>query len=414
MPGTRSEDSTPRIRPSISPINSPMPPTEYSIAERPAREDSPDRRYYNDRAASRSRSRSRSPKESRSRRKSTDYRERSTSAPAWAAPERPKTLDYQPTLVLKGHKKAISAVKFSPDGKRIASCSADGTIKIWDAFTGEHEHTLEGHMAGISAIAWSPDSTTIASGSDDKSIRLWDAIKGKAHPNPFLGHHNYVFSLQFSPKGNMLVSGSYDEAVFLWDVRAARVMRSLPAHSDPVGGVDFVRDGTLIGAFNSRLWDTATGQCLRTIVHEDNKPVVGVRFSPNGKYVLAWTLDNCIRLWNYVEGRCLKTYCGGKDAQAYVNSKYSLGGAFGTYGTGDYPFAFIASGSENGSIFLWDVSTKTVLQRIEGAHEGVVLGVDTHPTEPLIVSGGADRTVRLWRFDSSRSASTKTVDQVEG
>lgn len=44
----------------------------------------------------------------------------------------------------------------------------------------------------------------------------------------------------------MLVSGSYDEAVFLWDVRTARVMRSLPAHSDPVGGVDFIRDGTLI------------------------------------------------------------------------------------------------------------------------------------------------------------------------
>lgn len=44
----------------------------------------------------------------------------------------------------------------------------------------------------------------------------------------------------------MLVSGSYDEAVFLWDVRSARLMRSLPAHSDPVGGVDFVRDGTLV------------------------------------------------------------------------------------------------------------------------------------------------------------------------
>lgn len=116
-----------------------------------------------------------------------------------------------------------------------------------------------------------------------------------------------------------------------------------------------------------------------------------------------------------MEGRCLKTYGGGKDPQGYVNSKFSIGGAFGTYGTREYPFAFIASGSENGSIFLWDVSTKTELQRIEGAHEGVVLGVDTHPTEPLIVSGGADRTVRLWRFDgSSRSASTKVMDQAEG
>ena len=72
------------------------------------------------------------------------------------------------------------------------------------------------------------------------------SIKGKPYPKALLGHHNYIYSIAFSPKGNMLVSGSYDEAVFLWDVRTAHVMRSLPAHSDPVGGVDFIRDGTLI------------------------------------------------------------------------------------------------------------------------------------------------------------------------
>lgn len=72
--------------------------------------------------------------------------------------------------------------------------------------------------------------------------------QGKPYPVPLLGHHNYIYSLAFSPKGNMLVSGSYDEAVFVWDVRTGRVMRSLPAHSDPVGGVDFIRDGTLIAS----------------------------------------------------------------------------------------------------------------------------------------------------------------------
>jgi COMPASS component SWD3 len=91
--------------------------------------------------------------------------------------DRPKELHYKPVLILKGHKRGVSSVKFSPDGERIASCSADGTIKIWDAETGKLEHTLEGHMAGISCIAWSPDSNVLASGSDDKAIRLWDVTK---------------------------------------------------------------------------------------------------------------------------------------------------------------------------------------------------------------------------------------------
>jgi len=142
----------------------------------------------------------------------------------------------------------------------------------------------------------------------------------------------------------------------------------------------------------SRIWDTATGQCLRTLVHEDNDPVTSVRFSPNGKFVLAWTLDSCIRLWNYIEGRCVKTY------QGHSNLKFSLSGAFGTYGgdiRGEPLKAFIVSGSEDGGMLWWDVQSKAVLQKEEGGHEGVVLGVDTGG-EGLVVSGGVDRTVRVW------------------
>ncbi|RMY47849.1 hypothetical protein D0865_08434 [Hortaea werneckii] len=322
--------------------------------------------------------------------------------------ERPRRLNYVPYMTLKGHKRGVAQVKFSPDGKWIASCSADASIKIWDSQTGALIHTLEGHLAGISTIAWSPDSKVVASGSDDKMIRLWDVTTGKCMPSPLVGHHNYVYSLAFSPKGNMLVSGSYDEAVFLWDVRTARLMRSLPAHSDPVSGVDFVRDGTLIASCASdgliRIWDTSTGQCLKTLVHEDNAPVTSVRFSPNGKYVLASTLDSCVRLWNYVEGRCLKTY------QGHENKKYSINTAFGTYtaepkkqgktGTEDpqdeVKWAFAAGGSDDGRVMLWDVSSKEVLQELK-AHDGVVLGIEVGLDDQTMLTCGNDKTIKVWK-----------------
>lgn len=151
----------------------------------------------------------------------------------------------------------------------------------------------------------------------------------------------------------------------------------------------------------SRIWDTATGQCLRTLVHEDNAPVVGVRFSPNGKYILAWTLDSCVRLWDYVEGTCKKTY------QGHKNTKYSIGGAFGVYGTN----AFVVSGSEDGRIVLWDAKSKSVLQELDG-HDGVTLWVDTHPTLDLLVSCGLDKKVKLWSNveEESQESDEKTAD----
>ena len=193
----------------------------------------------------------------------------------------------------------------------------------------------------------------------------------------------------------MLVSGSYDEAVFLWDVRSARVMRSLPAHSDPVGGVDFLRDSTMVcscaGDGLIRIWDAATGQCLKTLVDEDRKPVTSVRFGPNGKFVLAWTLDSCIRLWDYVQGVCVKTF------QGHVNRSYSLGGTMGSYM--EDRESFVVSGSEDGDLVAWDVSSKEILWRGEG-HGKVVLGVDFYRRAEdgrgMLVSGGLDREVRVW------------------
>ena len=209
----------------------------------------------------------------------------------------------------------------------------------------------------------------------------------------------------------MLVSGSFDEAVYLWDVRSARVMRSLPAHSDPVSGVDFLRDGTMMCSCASdgliRVWDAGTGQCLKTLVDEDRKGVTAVRFTPNGKFLLAWTLDSCIRLWRYTEGTCVKTY------QGHLNQEFSLSGTTGDYWDGTE--AFLVSGSEDGDLVAWDVTSKEVLWREKG-HDDVVLNVEFGRLKDgtgLLISAGKDRDVKIWVQEESNDGPRASIKQEE-
>ncbi|WP_375480438.1 AAA-like domain-containing protein, partial [uncultured Nostoc sp.] len=99
---------------------------------------------------------------------------------------------------LEGHNKGVYSVVFSPDGKTLASASADNTIKLWNLNTGKKITTLTGHSKEINSIVFSPDGKTLASASGDKTIKLWNLDTHK-EITTLRGHTEWVNSVVFTP-----------------------------------------------------------------------------------------------------------------------------------------------------------------------------------------------------------------------
>jgi len=92
------------------------------------------------------------------------------------------------------------------------------------------------------------------------------------------------------------------------------------------------------------------------------------------------------RLWNFSAGKFLKTYTG------HVNTKYCIPAAF-SITNGKY----IVSGSEDKCVYLWDLQSRRIVQKLEG-HTDTVIAVSCHPIENMIASGALDndKTVKVW------------------
>jgi WD40 repeat protein/tetratricopeptide (TPR) repeat protein len=283
---------------------------------------------------------------------------------------------------LKGHQGSVSDVSFSPDGKTIASASTDGVVKLWST-DGILLKTVKGHTDGVLSVRFSPDGQTIASTSADQTIKLWN--RDGTLRATLTGHKESVSEVNFSPDGQMIASASWDKSVKLWSING-KLLKTLNGHSDRVLSISFSPDGQTLASASSdrtvKLW-RIDGTLLKTLKGHDDR-VFKVTFSPDGKTLASGSLDRTIKLWSR-DGNLQTTLKGHQDWVYSV--KFSPDGKT------------LASASSDRTVRLWSLNNAT--PKILTGHRGRVSNVSFSPDGQMIASASDDKTVKLWKRDGT-------------
>jgi WD40 repeat protein len=138
----------------------------------------------------------------------------------------------------------------------LATGSYDHLIRLWDPSNGKEKlPALTGHTQGVRRVRFSPDGKTLASTGWDRTVRLWDVEK-HALLRTCQGHEDHVMAIDWAPDGTWLASGARDGTIRIWDPRTCRSLATLFTDEQHVyslavwgNGEGFTYGGTSLHAF---------------------------------------------------------------------------------------------------------------------------------------------------------------------
>lgn len=327
--------------------------------------------------------------------------------------------------VLSGHAVSVTATGFSPDDTLVATASNDHTVRLWRASDGSPVALMHGTQANVIDLAFTPDGSQVVTASDG-GLRWWDAT-GSLDPLVFPAPGT-VYGLAFSPDGGKLAAVCLGGAqpLRIWDMTTRReVLAGLDGYLSALAfsadgsrlvigrsrGSSLVvdaRDATILNSVGGRNWrtdwagitgdhsqivslgnngrlvavDAATGAALRRSSFPGDPDGHGCRaaVSPDGA-LLAVAARREIHILDASTWDELHVLRG------HTGSIYAL--TFSADG------ARMVSGGTDRTLRVWDVRARAMLATMTG-HSEVIFAAAFNSDGSRIVSGGRDRVIRVW------------------
>jgi len=315
-------------------------------------------------------------------------------------------------ILLSGHERALTQVKYNRDGDLIFSTAKDQHICAWFAHNGERLGTYHGHQGAIWTVDVDPTSTILASGSADNTIRLWDVKSGKCLKT--WDFPTAVKRVEFNEDGTKLLGvtekrmGHLGTIVVLdinVDVEAEQSdEKSLTIVCDEskatVAGWSYLSKYIIAGHEDGSIsqYDAKTGDLLYNVpIHELNQPVVDLQWSQDRTYCITASKDKTSKLIAAKDLNVLKTYVAdtplNSAAMTYKKDFVILGG-------GQAAMDVTTTSARQGKFearFYHKIFEEEI-GRVRG-HFGPLNTVATDPTGKGYCSGGEDGYVRVHQFD---------------
>jgi WD40 repeat protein/DNA-binding SARP family transcriptional activator len=294
--------------------------------------------------------------------------------------------DFRPLVVAKGPPSRLWGLAFSPDGRLLATGGGDGAVRVGSTDDPVATARVIGRSSRpVHAIAFGPDGS-VASASEDGSVVRWPLEGGASTVYDARGGPR-MYAVAFSPNGRLLAAGGEDGKVRIWTTTDGSPRGVLSTAGALVYQLAFSPDGNRLAAATddgrTRIW-SLQGETAPVILRGDPEPAITVAFSPGSDRVAVAGASGTVRVWT-VHGELLREMTG---QQGRTQSVAWLRDG-----------RHIVSGGADGTTWVWEPGLPAVLRADASPVYGVALSPDGD-----IATGSGNGAVRWWDAATRRSS----------